>query len=46
MKTLLDQLANYADYHRSARNIAIIPLQLKTYAIFSYSVGSMKSNSK
>lgn len=22
MKTLLDQLANYADYHRSARNIA------------------------
>ena len=21
MKTLLDQLANYADYHRSARNI-------------------------
>ena len=22
MKTLLDQLSNYADYHRSARNIA------------------------
>jgi uncharacterized membrane protein YGL010W len=36
MKTLLDQLANYADYHRSARNIAthLVGVPLIVMALF------------
>ena len=36
MKTLLDQLANYADYHRSARNITthLVGVPLIVMAIF------------
>ncbi len=36
MKTLLDQLANYADYHRSARNIAthLVGIPLIVMALF------------
>lgn len=36
MKTLLDQLSNYADYHRSARNIAthLVGIPLIVMALF------------
>ena len=37
MKTLLDQLANYADYHRSARNIAthLVGVPMIVLALFA-----------
>lgn len=36
MKTLIDQIANYADYHRSARNIAthLVGIPLIVLAVF------------